>query len=198
MSTDNKTHKKTRYGFSLLEMMVVLAITGMILVIAVPNYQAYQGRSRQNEARAGLSQIYAAEQTFAADTSTFTYCLNKIGFDPSTNLTRYYAIGLHSGASATSLCGKSQNRSCSAYTYSGTSAIDTCSTPDGYFSQTAKVFSGFNLYSNVNSVLVPYGGATMSRFIFTAAAAGNILGKNSSDRWLIDQDKNIVNISSGL
>ena len=46
---------KTQKGFSLIELMIVVAIIGVLAAIAMPNYNQYVTRSRITEGVAGLS-----------------------------------------------------------------------------------------------------------------------------------------------
>lgn len=70
----NKTHlHKLSSGFTLIEVMVVIAILGIISAIAYPNYTEYVRRSYRSEAQTGLLQ--AAQWMERAATATGTYPL---------------------------------------------------------------------------------------------------------------------------
>src|SRR5579862_3291062 len=88
-----KTKILTQEGFTLVELMVVVAIIGILAAVAIPNYQRYQARSRQSEAKVALSNAFTAEQGWAAESTTYTACLNQIGVF-STAEKRYYGIGI--------------------------------------------------------------------------------------------------------
>lgn len=49
----NRTHR----GFSLIELMIVVAVLGILAAIAYPNYQEYLAKSRRSEARTALLQL---------------------------------------------------------------------------------------------------------------------------------------------
>ena len=61
-----------RKGFTLIEMVVVLAILAIIVSIALPNYQDYLKRSRRSDAMIALEQIANKQEQFYFDWSTYS------------------------------------------------------------------------------------------------------------------------------
>jgi type IV pilus assembly protein PilA len=81
-------------GFTLVELMVVVAIIGLLSAVAIPNFKKYQAKAKVSEAKLQLSAAYTAEQSFFSDFNMYSHCLPYMGFDPGVeNANRYYAIG---------------------------------------------------------------------------------------------------------
>ena len=55
-------------GFTLVEIMIVVAIIGMLATIAIPNYVRSRGRAQQVSCINNLRQIDGAIQTWATET----------------------------------------------------------------------------------------------------------------------------------
>src|SRR6185312_662596 len=74
--------KHTRTGFTLIELMIVVAIIGILAAIAIPSFMKFQGRSRQSEAKANLKAMFTAEKAYYQADNTYSPLINAIGFTP--------------------------------------------------------------------------------------------------------------------
>lgn len=74
------TTNAAQKGFSLVELMVVVAIIGVLASLAVPKFQVFQAKAKQSEAKNNLSHIYTLEQTYFGDWDTFQTSLPTLGF----------------------------------------------------------------------------------------------------------------------
>ena len=66
-----KFTKKNESGFTLIELMIVIAIIGILAAIAIPQFAAYRKRSYNSAANADLRNAATAQEAYYVDFSTY-------------------------------------------------------------------------------------------------------------------------------
>ena len=76
---------KKQKGFTLIELMIVVAIVGILASIAIPNFLNYQAKSQQVEVRTGLAAIYTGLMVYygGVDNGYASATLTNIDFTTS-------------------------------------------------------------------------------------------------------------------
>ena len=67
-----KLNKKNEKGFTLIELMIVIAIIGILAAIAIPQFSAYRTRSYNSSAQSDVRNIATAQEAYYVDASTYT------------------------------------------------------------------------------------------------------------------------------
>ncbi len=57
------TTRRPRHGFTLIELMIVVAIIGILAAIAIPNFVRFQARARQSEVNTNLKSLFTGLRT---------------------------------------------------------------------------------------------------------------------------------------
>lgn len=69
-------------GFSLVELMITLALIGVLAAIGLPSYKRMRTKAFQAEAKSHLSAIYTAEKSFFFEYNAYSASLKAIGYAP--------------------------------------------------------------------------------------------------------------------
>ena len=179
--------RNSQRGFSLVELMVVVAIIGILAAIAIPSVNKYMAKARQTEAKTNLSSLYTSEKAFLAEFNTYTGGFQVIGFTPEGNL-RYNVGFAAEGVACASLNTYGYTATCPAAIQ--TNSLGYCTANAGRCTQLADG-------SGTNGTLT--GAVDPTTDTFTAAAAGRIRNSSAlgSDIWTINETKNIRNTQDG-
>lgn len=87
-------------GFTLLEVMMVVAIVGILAAIALPNYSQYVQRTRRVDAKNLLLAAAARQEQFMLDRRTYTTDMKALGYaeDPAISEEGFYQVVTAAGA----------------------------------------------------------------------------------------------------
>lgn len=170
-------------GFSLIELMVVVAIIAILASFAIPQYQTFQSKARQKEGLTMLNSFYVAAKATEAEQGATPGNFEAIGFNPAGQL-HYRVTSASAGARPTYWNGP-YNVACIV-----TSAGCTAG------------FAAWNEVTAVSSyyAIAPTGCAGMSNFngFFNVCASAVIRSGGDADTWRLTHRKVLLNTNDGV
>jgi type IV pilus assembly protein PilA len=168
-------------GFTLIELMIVVAIIGILAAIAIPNFIKFQARSKQSEAKSNLKAIFTAEKSYYQEHDKYESLVNVVGFSPERGNRYAYRLGTS---------GKWNDRS-TAPEKPATDAegitVDTFKYTSATTNPTWVAPSSGTAASNGLVKSEGVGGSCPTCDI-TASAAGNVDNDSVIDSWFISTD----------
>lgn len=169
---------RSQAGFSLVELMVVVAIIGVLAAMSAGQVQRQIAKARQSEAKTNLGTLWSALEAFKAEFNSYTtdFQANKLSYSGKL----YYHVGFSANHVASAgLGGYSGASSTAAYNTAQNSATITC----------------------VGCAFMPGAGAptgtAAAANTFTATARGQVYN-STDDIWQITQAKRLTNPTDGI
>ncbi len=178
------SQKLNKKGFSLIELMVVVAIIAILASFAIPQYQSFQAKARQKEGLTLLNSYYVAAKATEAEMGFFPGNFEATGFNPAGQI-HYRVLAADGALPVTSgpdnaSCVNTGNSTCTA------NFADWVEVTAGTFSTNAAVNCTAAIDANAGT--------------FTTCASAKIRsdGASDADTWSINQVKALTNTNDGI
>ena len=163
-------------GFTLLELMIVVGIIGILVAIAAPNFQRYQAKARQSEAKIAMAGIYVGEKAFYTEYTSYIPDMDSIGYVPE-GIKRFYTSGW-------------------AAVWAGSvTGYPSLGSPTSSYARLGYPTSWTSCVPSLGAV--PATNATDPQ-AFTVTVAGQIRNSVDCDVWTVDDAKSVLNITINL
>jgi len=188
---------RLKRGFTLIELMIVVAIIGLLAALAIPNFMRFQARAKQSEAKGNLKAIYTGQKSYYGDKQMYLDLCDVIGFNPEFgNRYTFYCGGAGSSvrsAAAAPVVTAGASVSCPSITGVGYISCDEVKWQAACFSQAASpAISGGTAMTGGAGALPATAGVTPAATCcangicdFSAAAEGNIDNDTAWDIWSV-------------
>lgn len=118
-------------GFSLMELVVAMAIVGIIAAVAIPSYQGSMRKAIRSDAKTALMELAARQERFFTENNSYTVTLSNLGYTSTTSPEGYYSLTAAAGptgsittsfTASANLIASGNDSSCSQFSLSSNGA----------------------------------------------------------------------------
>lgn len=88
-------------GFSLIELMIVVAVAGILAVIAYPSYNQYLTRANRSAAASFMLTVANKQEQYMLDARQYASALSTLNLSPPVEVAKNYAISVAANNAAT-------------------------------------------------------------------------------------------------
>lgn len=101
-----RTPQQTQQGFTLIELMIVVAVIAILAAIALPSYTKYVREARRVDGQSALHQLALAQEKFRSTNTAYTLSTSALSIN-TTSPDGHYSLTI-TAASATSFTAQAQ------------------------------------------------------------------------------------------
>lgn len=195
MNTQDVRNQK---GFSLIELMIVVAIIGILATIAVPNFNRFQVKARQTEAKTNLAAIWTAEQSFFTEWAGYYGDFRDIGVNLEGTLR--YNVGFANNGTFAPTGGFSNSSAGACAVRSAFNASSNCACINPAGTAGCQRATGFPAFAAAAAAAPCPASAAPTQTTFTATAHSAVatVGGSRADIWTMTQSKQLCNNQAAL
>jgi len=92
-----KNHIKKTSGFTLIELMIVVAIIGVLGFVAFPSYQEFVRDGKRTAAKSYLLEVASQQANFLQDNRQYTNLISDLNLSQSEDVSDNYTVTLAIG-----------------------------------------------------------------------------------------------------
>jgi type IV pilus assembly protein PilA len=185
---------KSQKGFSLIELMIVVAIIGILATVAVPNFTRFQAKARQSSGKSLLAGYFAAQKATYSEFQYFPGNFAGAGYKPEGQLT--YRLVADDNTAVTGTTTTNPVDTFGANCDSTADAPTAANCGGTYANSWTELPAASNSAQTACAAAV--GDDNMGVAGTFTVCASSLIGGTGSDVWSIDQNKLVTNTNNGL